>query len=474
MSNAITLTQSQQLAYDKMLDFISNPHQQVFILKGYAGTGKTTLMKCVVSELERLEKPFALLASTGRAAKILSNATGREAHTIHSQVYTFKGLNQDLDKLTAQPTKTDGPNSLQLLLDFEVVEADASSETIFLIDESSMVADKEQKVVTQAIFGSGRLLKDLLECYPMGKFIFVGDPCQLPPVTQPISPALSPEYFMDTFGIEAQCVELTDIMRQQKGNDLVVSAQKMRQLYANPQMMKWAKFPLRGYSNIHILASQTQLLNQYIDDIKLHGYNSATMLGFSNKQCNDLTRLIRPSMGITSPTLSVGDLLLVTQNNYITGLMNGDLVTVLSIGTVEERAGLHFQVVSVEELYTKRVYHLMLVLEILYANETNLTQLQQQDLMVDFYYRMKARGISQHSQQFNQQMMSDVYLNALRAVYGFALTCHKAQGGEWERVYLDIPRSLPVQPKPYVYQWMYTAMTRACRDLFIVEDFWVS
>ncbi len=473
MDNEIQLTHSQDRAFKMMIGFVENPNQRIFILKGYAGTGKTTLMKCLVNELICQSKEVRLLASTGRAAKILSNATGMEAHTIHSQVYTFNGLNQDLDKLTEEQGKTGLMAGEQLLLDFSMAEAEDDEEIIFLIDESSMVSDQEQKVVTQARFGSGRVLKDLIDCYPAGKFIFVGDPCQLPPITQPFSPALSAEYFKSSYEEEVLCAELTEIMRQQKDNDLIQSAQRMRQLYANPPQVKWAKFPLKGYRNIHILSSQTELLSLYIDDIKQNGFNSATLLGFTNKQCNDLTRLIRPSLGIVSMTISVGDLLLVTQNNYISGLMNGDLVVVKAIGAMEQRAGLHFQTVSVEELFTKKVYEQLLVLEILYANETNLTQEQQRELMLEFYFRMKANGIKQKSKAFNQMMIKDPYLNALRTVYGFALTCHKSQGGEWDKIYLDIPRSFPLQAKPYVYQWMYTAMTRAKQDLFVVNDFWI-
>lgn len=473
MNDDLQLTHSQDHAFKKMLDFVESPHQRIFILKGYAGTGKTTLMKCLVHEMNNRNKRVKLLASTGRAAKILSNATGMEAHTIHSQVYTFNGLNQDLDKLTEESDKTGLKPGEQLLLDFSMAEAEDNEEIVFLVDEASMVSDQEQKVVTQARFGSGRVLKDLIDCYPAGKFIFVGDPCQLPPITQPVSPALSVDYFREYYQEEVRSEELTEIMRQQKGNDLIQSAQRMRQLYANPPQVKWAKFPLKGYSNIHILSSQAELLQLYIDDVKKNGFNGATLLGFTNKQCNDLTRLIRPSLGIWGSSISIGDLLLVTQNNYISGLMNGDLVVVKGLGSVEQRAGLHFQTVSVEELFTKRVYEQLLVLEVLYANETNLTQEQQRDLMLEFYYRMKDLGIRQKSKVFNQQMMKDPYLNALRTVYGYALTCHKAQGGEWDRVYLDIPRVFSLQAKPYVYQWMYTAMTRARQDLYVVNDFWL-
>ena len=307
----------------------------------------------------------------------------------------------------------------------------------------------------------------------MGKFVFVGDICQLPPVTQKISPALSSEYFLNAFDCKVDETELTDVVRQSKDNDIVVSAQKVRKLYYNPQPNKWAKFPFKGYKNIHLLNSQMELVSQYIDDVKTNGYNEATLIGYSNRQCNVLTRLIRPSLGLSSPTLSIGDLLLISQNNYISGLMNGDQVVVEDVSIQERRAGLTFVKVTVKELFTGKSYTQFIISEILYNNQTNLTQPQQKELLIDFYYRMRDKGIRQQSGQFNEMMMKDPYLNAIRAIYGYALTCHKAQGGEWNRVYLDIPRNLPSVEKPYVYQWVYTAMTRAKIEIFTVNDFWV-
>ena len=197
------------------------------------------------------------------------------------------------------------------------------------------------------------------------------------------------------------------------------------------------------------------------------------MLCYSNSQSNTLTNIIRPQFGKLGTTLQVGDLLLVTQNNLISGLLNGDLVVVNEIGGSTMRAGLTFLKVSLKELSSNKCYSQYLIEEILYQNATNLTQEQQTDLYIDFFIRMKNKGIKQGTKSFEEMMREDPYLNALRAVFGYALTCHKSQGGEWERVYLDIPRNLPLVEKPYVYQWMYTAMTRARQELYIVDDFWI-
>ena len=153
--------------------------------------------------------------------------------------------------------------------------------------------------------------------------------------------------------------------------------------------------------------------------------------------------------------------------------MNGDMVKIKKIGQKRERAGLTFVYVEVKELFTEKVYSQLMIENIVYGSATNLTQIQQKELFIDFFIRMKQKGIKQKSEAFKKEMMDDSYLNALRAVYGYVLTCHKAQGGEWEDVYLDIPRRVSREPKAGTYQWLYTAMTRARNTLHIVDDFYV-
>lgn len=472
----IIFTDSQKRAYSKLMEFVTDEETKIFILKGYAGTGKTTLMRKLVEEMNSRHEPYSLLASTGRAAKILANATGYETHTVHSEIYKFTDLNQDLETVANSREINDVDSTGQLYLNFELTTKSHIGQTkphYYIIDEASMVSDAVDKNATQAIFGSGQLLSDLFHYDSEGKFIFVGDICQLPPIMQTISPALTPKYIEDNFSIKTYESELTDVVRQSGDNDIAIASQRIRKLYYSPQSWKWAKFPLKGYKNIHLLGNQASLFTQYIKRIEKEGYNSATLIGFSNKQCDVITQIIRPSFGHTAALVEKGDLLLVTQNNLISGLMNGDLVTVEDIIIQEKRAGLTFLKVSVKELFTKRVYSQLMIADIIYSNQTNLTQSQQKELFIDFYYRMKDKGISQKSQAFKQNMMNDPYLNALRTVFGYALTCHKAQGGEWDYVYLDIPKSVPILPKPYVYQWIYTAMTRAKKGLYLVDDFWI-
>lgn len=471
----LILTDNQQQVLDALIGFIRDKEAKIFILCGYAGTGKTTMMKVFIEELERRNQPFSLLASTGRAAKILSNATGHLSSTIHSLIYKFDDLNQNMETLVAQREKSGVDKSGQLLLNFLLapVEEYQGESKYYIIDESSMISDVTDKNATQAYFGSGRLLADLLAFDSKGKFVFVGDVCQLPPILQENSPALSSGYIRETYGIAVEKKELTEIVRQDFGNDLILSAQKMRNLYMHPPVCTWGKFPLRGYQHIHLYPSQYNLLGAYIKDVKKKGYNAVTMLTQSNKACMELTQIIRPALGFHSSRIEIGDLLLVTQNNYISGLMNGDMVKVKEIGKRIERACLTFVYVEVEELFTGKAYSQLMIEDIVYGSMINLTQTQQKELFIDFFIRMKEKGISQKSEAFKKAMLTDPYLNALRVVFGYVLTCHKAQGGEWEDVYLDIPRRISREPKAATYQWLYTAMTRARDTLHIVDDFYV-
>ena len=469
------LTPNQLQVFNLLLDFINNNKASIFILCGYAGTGKTTMMKEVIHVLEQRELAFSLLASTGRAAKILSNATNHSASTIHSLIYKFSDLNQDMNKLVTQREQEGIDKSGQLLLNFSLTPITYQEDSrYYIIDESSMISDVMDKNATQANFGSGKLLADLLEFDRKGKFVFVGDICQLPPVLQSFSPALSDEYIKQTYGKSVIKVELKEIVRQSKDNDLILSSQKIRHLYMHPPVCTWGKFPLRGYKHIHLYPSQYTLLGAYIKKLQQNGYNKVTMITYSNKACTDLTHIIRPALGFSSSQITAGDLLLVTQNNLISGLMNGDMVTIREIGIRKRLAGLTFVYVTVQELFSGKIYSQLLIEDIVYGSTINLTQTQQKELFVDFFLRMKRKGISQKSEKFRTAMITDPYLNALRAVFGYVLTCHKAQGGEWDDVYLDIPRKISREPKATTYQWLYTAMTRARNDLHIVDDFYIA
>lgn len=487
----IVLTDSQQVALDKIIAFLDDTTLKVYILKGYAGTGKTTMVKAITTEMRKRQCNYILLASTGRAAKVLSDATSlvhkdekgddsellTSARTIHSQIYSFADLNQDLDLFGKQEENSELATDKSIKLKFSLTHKDEDSpDTVYIIDEASMISDAKDASLSQAEYGTdGRLLRDLFEYDPKGKFIFIGDACQLPPVNQPFSPALNSAYIESTFKLGTSESELIEVVRQASDNDITVSASRIRRLYQNPPDGPIAKFPFRGYEHIHVLKNEFEMLNMYIDSIKSHKYSDATLIVMSNKMVSSLSNIIRPAIGFNEKTLSVGDLLLVTQNNMISGLMNGDLVKITQIGRREKRAGLTFVFVEVESLATQRTFGQLLIEDVMYSGSTNITPEQQTQLFIDYHYRMKSLGIKQRTPRYKEGMMTDSYLNALRCVFGYALTCHKSQGGEWDNVFLIVPRGLPYNnPRSYAYQWIYTAMTRAKKELYVLDDYWVS
>lgn len=471
----ITLTKDQERVFEGFQKFLKSNDEKVFILQGFAGTGKTTLLKFFIEYLLEKDQPYKLLASTGRAAKIVSDATGISASTVHSMIYKFENFNHNLEEFVENEEKFGKSKDGQLLLQFVMTPVngnESTSSSIYIIDESSMISDIKDINSNQAVFGSGRLLQDLFDYDKHGKFVFVGDECQLPPVLQDISPALSRDYLRRKYNLTAIEMTLTQIVRQQLDNSIVHASHRIRSLYQNPPRVKWGMLPLGGYDDIHVLPDVVIMINEYLKLIR-DDYSRATFISSSNRKCNNLNHLIRKSLG-KQQVLEVGDLLLITQNN-VSGLMNGDMVVVEQLKpTRYQKAGLTFQLVEVRELVSSKVYSLLLIETLLYGGTTNLSQTQQQTLFIDFYYRMKDKGIRQKDPAFKEMLSQDPYLNALRAVYGYAVTCHKAQGGEWDDVFVDIPRNLTLEAREGAYQWIYTAVTRARKRLYVVDDFFIS
>lgn len=470
----IILNTSQENAFNELKKFTQASGRGVFILTGYAGTGKSTLMNQYVKWLEQKgyvygvkrgreiveRKCYHLWASTGRAAKILRDRVGHMAVTVHSGIYFLDELLEIKEEDAAM--EHDG----QFILNFGPHPA-ISSMAVYIIDEASMIGDTADPNPTQAIYGTGKLLTDLLKHAQTGKVVFVGDNYQLPPVQSEESPALSESYLRSKFGVDVKSAFLDEIMRQDKDNDLVVAANEIRKLADVQSRAKWAKYPLRGYNNIKLLWSRDALLSAYVSKLKRDGYGSAVLISGTNKGRNELAQYARNALGFKDPCLEIGELLMVVQNNHHTGLMNGDFVVVKSIKQRRKRANLTFLEVEVEELVSKRAYTSLLIENLLYSNHANLDKVEQNGLFRDFVERERVKGITDRkSELFKDDLQEDEYLNALRAVYGYAVTCHKSQGGEWDEVYVDMGWKRQMRS---TYQWLYTAMTRAKDTLYLVD-----
>lgn len=490
----IKLLKSQELVLNKMKKFVYDSNDRVFILKGYAGTGKTTLMKFLIKDLLKKKHDFKLLSSTGRAAKILSNHTNHTASTIHSMIYKYQDFNKDLSNVEASNTSIDHTGQLFLIFEPTSLSNENRKGTVYIIDEASMISDTEEKDVTQAKFGTGRILKELLDYDTLdsSKFIFIGDPCQLPPVQGTISPALTADYFKTEFGLSTQEGQLTEILRQD--NSIIAAGAYLRKLWEMapseesfyPTRVWGSPLTLSRYEDINILEDIQEVEEQYIENIKKKGYNDSIFISSSNMKCAQASRRIRESLGL-SGHLQIDDLLMVVQNQATTGLMNGDMVVVTAmrpenektIRSVQTPDGYHtelsFREITVKELFTKNEYTTLLLEDTITSMQANLDARQQSGLFLDFILRMKRLGITQkhNKDEFNRRMMLDPYLNALRCSYGYAVTCHKAQGGEWNNVYIQMPRNITMNPTKGKYQWFYTALTRAKETVNISKDFFI-
>ncbi len=460
----------QEEVFEYFKKFIKSKSANTFLLKGYAGTGKTTLIRHFIYWLYENNFKFTLLASTGRGAKILSDITGVRSMTIHGLIYMYEGLNQNLDELTAMHQQHQLPGT-QLALNF-ALRSSPDEDMVYIIDEASMISDVRDPSSSFARYGSGNLLRDLFTYHPQGKFIFSGDACQLPPVNQKFSPALDKNYLNRTYHRVTWEAELNEVIRQPARSGILDAATRIRRLVLEPPSNPWPRvIPLRNRNNIIIYPDYDDFLGKYINLIAVNGYDRATLICYSNKYCSVFNEVVRKFLFDSEDPLVPGDLLMVIQNNYLVDLVNGDLVEVVKVGNYYQRAGLRFREVEVRELASQRIFNTLLIESVLTNVQQKLDEHQHLNLFIDFNIRMRERGIKQGTSEFDLAMKSDPYLNALRANYGYALTCHKTQGGEWDDVFVFIDnKTLGIQP-PGFYQWLYTAVTRA-RKYLHVPDGW--
>lgn len=470
MTQNIQLTQHQQEAFDQIKAFLSFQGQAIFILKGYAGTGKTTLLQHVAAYLQQEKIVFSLLAPTGRAAAVLSAKTGYSAHTIHSELYHFKDIDGDapVEKLNAE--KEDFG---QMRLVFDVRTADEEESKIYIVDEASMVGDERNDETSFATFGSGHLLSDLLGLAGQNKIIFAGDPCQLPPVGSKDSPALTNEFFT-RLGIKVFSIEMTQILRQKLDSDILKLATRIRSMTTQNFVSRWIKINAKSTTQINIQPYEL-LKDQYIQAVIEKGTQNFIAISQSNQNCHHINLEVRKRLyGNPHHSLQKGDLLMVTQNNYLVPLTNGDFVEVEEIGREDSRDAISFLHVKVKARLTGKSHEILLCLDPLYGGVSNLTQEQQRQLMIGFSIQMRSKGIKPKSQQYHDAMRKDPYLNSLRANYGYAVTCHKSQGGEWDEVFFFLNKGMYQMDPPELSRWWYTGITRAKEKLHLVDEFWIS
>jgi len=470
MAAKIILNDEQKDAFKAIQKFIEHPAVDTFVLKGYAGTGKTFLMQHLAKWLKEYEHEFSLLASTGRAATILRGKTGFNASTVHSELYRFNRVDGDEEGI---PEDAPIDQYGQMTLQFGLREPD-NKKVIYIVDESSMLSSEIAKGNETVFFGSGYLMDDFFNAVGSNKVIFVGDPGQLPPIGQLLSPALDMEWLAKNRRT-AISITLNKIERHSPDNDILLLASMVRTMHEAYPNYRFPKIRARNLNSVVIYPDNKNLFNSYVQKFREVGANGTLAIARTNRMVNDINRATRRDLygGLDMP-IQVGDVLMVIHNNYTVPLTNGDFVIVIDLGEQHIQAGLGFQNVKVKALASDNDFELLLSLDILYGKEGNFTKGQLKALMVDFSKRMKKKQIKPNSDEYKIKMMSDKYLNCLRVKYGYGVTCHKAQGGEWSDVFLFLEKGMYRMKPPELVRWLYTAVTRAKEKLHLSNNWWIA
>ena len=431
----------------------------VFILKGYAGTGKTTLIASWLKPLQRLGYKVVLMAPTGRAAKVMSSYAKAKASTIHKRIYFAQQNKQGGIQFTLQKNKF--------------------RKAVFIVDEASMIGDDQSSA---QIFQNGSLLQDLISYVQQGdrcKLVFVGDTAQLPPVKQEMSPALNQNYLSLHYSAEVSQVELSEVLRQDALSGILYNATNLRNLM-HDNIQDHFQFMIRNKVDITHLQDGYDVQGALEDGYRDVGRTETTIIVRSNKRANQYNRQIRTQIMGLENDLAVGDLLLVVKNNYFwltpesqAGFIaNGDVIEILRILSFQELYGFRFAKVHVQlvDYPDQDPFDTVLIIDALDAEGHALTYEQSNQLYT------KVRQDYLHLPKYKQypEVKKNPFFNALQVKFAYALTCHKAQGGQWKRVFIEKPY-LPEGPTVDYYRWLYTAITRSSEHLFLIgfteEDF---
>lgn len=464
------LTSSQQTAFDKIKDFLGSD-SDIFVLKGYAGTGKTHLIKYITRYLDENKTPYEVLAPTGRAAKVLRDRVGR-GMTIHKCIYSR-------DLITINDDESDGSIKSYKFY-FPIVETPQDFQ-IMIIDESSMISNKESHNEFLA-FGSGVLLDDLLQFVKVcgiEKVIFVGDPAQLPPVGDEHSCALDVEH-LSSRGLKVESFELTEVVRQEDDNAILGEATKMRELLKLPKDSRH-NFSLVCDGKDVIELPSTELPSKFTDMYPMPEVGNGITVCFTNQQCFDANQAIRSILFGEAKTVQIGDIVIINNNNYTSygiQLFNGDMAKVVGVGEVEyhrnipvtiEKEKRHIDLAfrDIDLLFAKEgiTVHCKVFDDLLHSGDSDLNVWQMRAVYIDFV--MRNSHMKHGSPEFKDALIHDPYFNAVRVKFGYAVTCHKSQGGEWDTVFVDYSGRCGLSDDHL--RWCYTATTRAKRRLYAVN-----
>jgi len=451
-------TEGQSIVLVHLAAFLlSEKPNATYLLQGYAGTGKTSLVTTLVKTLPKIGMKYQLMAPTGRAAKVLSGYTGKTASTIHKKIYRFQSFADGSFKMTRAENK--------------------AKNTLFIVDECSMIPDD---------FANGRsLLDDLIRYIFSGencRLLLIGDNAQLPPVGLENSPANDIKVLKNEFGLTVASYELTEVMRQEEESGILWNATELRKMDGRGPSLPL--FTTNGFPDVHRIEPQEfeELLWQSFNG---KNNNEAVIICRSNNRANMYNQAIRARILQEEGEIATGDKLMVVKNNYywtdenqkISFIANGDMIELMRINSTEEMYGFHFADVEIQltDYQDEPNLSVKILLETLTSDSPALTQEEAEKL-----YRAVEEDYMDipNKRDRYKEMRKNPYFNALQVKFGYALTCHKTQGGQWPTVFIDAPyikedESLQISD----LRWFYTAVTRAQKQLFFVnfkDDYFVN
>lgn len=453
-------TLKQDIVLQQLSEFIFDTSPDLlYVLKGYAGTGKTTIVGSIVNNLWKAKKSAVLLAPTGRAAKVMSTYSKNEAFTIHKKIYMPK------------QNKSGG-------VDF-IMQINKHKKTIFIVDEASMISDIPSK---SKLFGSGSLLDDLMQYVYSGhqcKLLLIGDTAQLPPVKLDLSPALNENQMALNYNKEVAKMELDEVVRQEQDSGILMNATLLRESLLS-QIHDNFKFDLNDYKDIIRLVDGHEIMDAINDAYSSLGNEETAIIVRSNKRANLYNQQIRSRILFNEHELTAGDYLMVVRNNYFwlkptseAGFIaNGDIIEVLEIFSIKELYGFRFAEVKIRMVdYPKmRPFETVLILDSISVEAPALpyedSNRLYQEILKD--YEDEPSGYKKFL-----KVKKNKYLNALQVKFSYAITCHKSQGGQWHTVFVEQPYLPNGIDKEYL-RWLYTAVTRAKEKLYLIgfkDDF---
>jgi exodeoxyribonuclease-5 len=453
-------TLKQNIVLQQLSEFIfSKDSNALYLLKGYAGTGKTTIVGTIVNNLWKAKKSAVLMAPTGRAAKVISSYSGKEAFTIHKKIYFPKKEKNGGVKFVLQPNK--------------------HKNTIFIVDEASMIPDTPGE---SKFFENGSLLDDLMQYVYSGhqcKLLLIGDTAQLPPVKLDLSPALDENTLSLNYNKEVTKMELDEVVRQVQDSGILINATVLREALSNSSYDAF-KFDLSGFKDIIRLVDGYDIMGAINDAYSNLGNEDTAIIVRSNKRANLYNQQIRSRILFNEHELTSGDYLMVVKNNYYwlkptteAGFIaNGDIIEVLEIFNIQELYGFRFAEVKVRMVdYPKmRPFETVLLLDTIEAETPSLPYEESNRL-----YQEVQKDYENETSNYKKflKIKRNKHFNALQVKFSYAITCHKSQGGQWNTVFVEQPYLPNGIDKDYL-RWLYTAVTRAKEKLYLIgfkDDF---